>query len=133
MKTSLLPTLAFALALASPALAQTTGAATQEPSQSAATTAHEQNTQTNENAQHASHESNLLTINKLKQDLQSAGFTDVKIFADSFVVQAKDKDGNPTIMSLSPSGVVAFSELSQQREAKASAKTSNQGSETQRR
>jgi hypothetical protein len=54
---------------------------------------------------------NILSINKLKQDLQAAGFTNVRILADSFIVQATDKDGNPTVMTLSPSGVFAISEL----------------------
>jgi hypothetical protein len=80
------------------------------------------------------HRENVLTVNKLKQDLENAGFSDVKILADSFVVQAKDKDGNPTVMSLSPGGVVAFSELNQQRQTKASNTRSNSGgSETERR
>ena len=50
----------------------------------------------------------MLTIHKLKDDLEKAGFKDVKILQDLFVVQATDKDGNPTIMSLSPSGVSRF-------------------------
>lgn len=102
MKTSLLvPTLAFALAVTAPACAQTIG-----------------NAQSNQghpdNSQDQNHDQNVLTIRKLKQDLEQAGFSDVKILEDSFVVQARDKNGNPTIMSLSPSGVVAISELSQQ-------------------
>lgn len=61
----------------------------------------------------ANHQNNVVTISKLKQELQDAGFTDVQILADSFVVQAKDKDGNPTIMTLSPNGVVAFEAIRQ--------------------
>ena len=42
----------------------------------------------------------------LRQDLLSnlskAGFTDVSVKADSFVVQAKDKDGQPVTMLLAP-------------------------------
>jgi hypothetical protein len=42
----------------------------------------------------------------LRQDLLSslsqAGFTNVSVKADSFVVQAKDKDGNPVTMLLGP-------------------------------
>ncbi len=76
----------------------------------------------------------MLSINRLKHDLEKAGFTDVNILQDSFVVQAKDKEGNPTILSLSPSGVVAISELNQQRQAKASNATSGSSeSETQHR
>ncbi len=63
----------------------------------------------------------ILTISKLKEDLQKAGFTDIKIISDSFVVQAKDKDGNPTVMTLSPNGVFAISEITggQGKQAKA--------------
>jgi len=61
---------------------------------------------------------NLITISKLKQDLQKAGFSDIQVLADSFIVQAKDKDGNPTVMSLSPGGVFAISAI-QEKQAKA--------------
>ena len=96
MKTSLLPALAIGLALSIPV----------------STTAVAETHATPENAEN--HAKNVLTINKLKQDLESAGFSDIKILQDSFVIQAKDKDGNPTIMSLSPGGVVAISTLSEQ-------------------
>ncbi len=111
MKASLLlPTVSIALVLATPAIAQTAA-----PSQ--------QDTQTNQNTQNwqsQHHESNVLTLHKLKQDLEQAGFTDVKVLANSFVIQAKDKEGNPTIMSLSPSGVFAISEIGKQKEGNAS-------------
>ena len=138
MKTPLLlPTIAIALALNTPAFAETaTATPAQENLQSspASTQQDTQNKQSAPKTQSENHESNVVTINKLKQDLQKAGFTDIKILADSFVVQATDKEGNPTVMSLSPSGVFAISEISQQRQATASNKGSNSaGSETQRR
>lgn len=49
-----------------------------------------------------------LTTRKLTQDLQNAGFTDVKVVAKAFVVQAKTKDGNPVVMTLGPHGFSAF-------------------------
>lgn len=49
-----------------------------------------------------------LTIEKLRQDLQTAGFTDVKVLADSFFIQAKTKDGNPVVMTLGPDGLSAL-------------------------
>ncbi len=49
-----------------------------------------------------------LTIQKLKSDLQNAGFTDVKIMSEAFVVQAKSKDGNPVVMTIGPHGFSAF-------------------------
>ena len=131
MRTSLIPTLAIALALSAPTFSQ---AASQDNTQSPAPATSQHNAQNMQSAQSSNHESNVLTVNKLKNDLEKAGFTDVKILQDSFVVQAKDKEGNPTVMSLSPSGVVAISELNQQRQAKASNTASgSSGSETQRR
>jgi hypothetical protein len=51
---------------------------------------------------------NLAAANKIKQDLASAGFTDVKVVAESFVVQAKSKDGNPVVMTIGPHGMSVF-------------------------
>jgi hypothetical protein len=51
---------------------------------------------------------NLAAANKIKQDLTSAGFTDVKVVAESFVVQAKSKDGNPVLMTIGPHGMSVF-------------------------
>jgi Protein of unknown function (DUF1236) len=53
-------------------------------------------------------EKSALTIDKLKQDLQKAGFTDVKVLEDAFLVQAKTKDGNPILMTFGPNGMSAL-------------------------
>jgi hypothetical protein len=50
----------------------------------------------------------LLTTQKLKQDLQNAGFTDVTVAAEAFLVQAKTKDGNPVVMTIGPHGFTAM-------------------------
>ena len=128
MKSIILPALAAALALATPALAQAPAGATAQTPPAATEQPARQ-----EGSTSPLHNSNLLTINKLKQDLQKAGFSDIQIIANSFVVQAKDKDGNPTIMSLSPSGVFAISALqsNQEKQAKAGAGSSSQ-TETRR-
>jgi hypothetical protein len=42
---------------------------------------------------------------QLTTDLQRAGFTDVKIMPDSFLVQAKDKTGDPVTLFLSPGSI----------------------------
>ena len=47
-------------------------------------------------------------IQKIRQDLQKAGFTDVKVVARSFVVQAKSSDGNPVLMTIGPHGMSVF-------------------------
>jgi hypothetical protein len=49
-----------------------------------------------------------LTIGKLTQDLQKAGFSEVKVLEDAFLVQAKTKDGNPILMTIGPNGLSAL-------------------------
>jgi len=53
-------------------------------------------------------EQSALTIDKLTQDLQNAGFSDVKVLEDAFLVQAKTKDGNPILMTFGPNGMSAL-------------------------
>lgn len=38
----------------------------------------------------------------LTQMLQQSGYTDIKVAPSSFVVRAKDQEGNPVVMSISP-------------------------------
>lgn len=38
----------------------------------------------------------------LTQMLQKSGYTDIRIAASSFMVRAKDQDGNPVVISISP-------------------------------
>ena len=52
--------------------------------------------------------SNVATTQKIRQDLQNAGFTDIKVVAESFVVQAKSKDGDPVLMTIGPHGMSIF-------------------------
>ena len=51
---------------------------------------------------------NVAAAQKIKQDLTNAGFTDVKVVAQSFVVQAKSKDGDPVLMTIGPHGMSVF-------------------------
>jgi hypothetical protein len=51
---------------------------------------------------------NLVAAQKIKKDLQSAGFTNVKVVAESFVVQAKSRDGDPVLMTIGPHGMSVF-------------------------
>jgi len=39
---------------------------------------------------------------ELTQMLQKSGFTDIRVAPTSFMVRAKDQDGNPVVMSISP-------------------------------
>ncbi|WP_425110004.1 hypothetical protein [Bradyrhizobium sp.] len=56
----------------------------------------------------ASSDQNLAAAQQIKQDLKTAGFTDVKVVAESFVVQAKTKDGSPVVMTIGPHGMSVF-------------------------
>jgi hypothetical protein len=47
----------------------------------------------------------------MQEMLQSSGFTDIRIMPSSFMIRAKDKDGNPVFMSVSPDAVTEVSEL----------------------
>src|SRR4051812_19970263 len=50
----------------------------------------------------------LAAAQKIQRDLQNAGFQDVKVLAESFVVQAKSKDGDPVVMTIGPHGMSVF-------------------------
>ncbi len=50
----------------------------------------------------------LAAAQKIKQDLQREGFTDVKVVAESFVVQGKSPDGAPVVMTIGPHGMSVF-------------------------
>ena len=94
-KTVFMSALALALAVSGTAFAQaTTGAASPPPP--TATKPQKANPQS------------ALTIEKLTQDLQKAGFSEVKVLEDAFLVQAKTKDGNPVIMTIGPNGMSAM-------------------------
>lgn len=48
---------------------------------------------------------------KLRQSLAQAGFTDVRIMPRSFLVHAKDSDGNPVMMVINPDSVTAVTAM----------------------
>ena len=92
--TLFMSTLAFALAISGTAFAQSATSATKPPSADA--------TKPQTSGQRA------VTVDKVTQDLQKAGFSDVKVLEDAFLVQAKTKDGNPIIMTIGPNGMSAM-------------------------
>ena len=69
--------------------------------------------------------SNAATAQKIRQDLQSAGFTDVKVVAESFVVQAKSKDGDPVLMTIGPRGMSVFEAMGTNSSSTTGSATSN--------
>jgi hypothetical protein len=49
---------------------------------------------------------------QIKQKLESAGYSDVKIMPTSFVVQAKDKQGDPMEILITPHSIMEVTALS---------------------
>jgi hypothetical protein len=45
---------------------------------------------------------------QMKQDLQKAGFTDVSVLPNSFLVRAKDRSGDPVTMIVGPNSMTAI-------------------------
>jgi hypothetical protein len=97
--------------LAAASLALLTGPALAQSSPSS------QNSQVNQNPQTNAQPSQqgLAAAQKIKQDLQREGFTDVKIVAESFVVQGKSPDGNPVVMTIGPHGMSVFEAMNANR------------------
>jgi hypothetical protein len=95
------------LTLFSPSvLAQTPGPANSSQ-MDAASSANDQKSPSDQ-AQNTGRSQNVAAVQRIRQDLQDAGFTDVKVIAESFVVQAKSRDGNPVVMTIGPHGMTAF-------------------------
>ena len=93
MRSLFISALAAGLALSGSALAQSSSSPGTQPGSQA-------------NA--SSNPGSVLTVQKLQQDLQNAGFTDVNVVAEAFVVRAKTRDGNPVVMTIGPNGMSAF-------------------------
>jgi hypothetical protein len=91
-----------AVALSPSAFAQSSATSNQSGTQTApSATAGQSSNQNGSNQNEAA-------AQKIRQDLTSAGFTDVNVVAESFVVQAKTKDGNPVVMTIGPHGMSVF-------------------------
>ena len=45
---------------------------------------------------------------ELTKNLQTAGYTDVKVVPDGFMVEAKDKAGAPVVMFLTPDSMTVY-------------------------
>jgi hypothetical protein len=67
----------------------------------------------------AGSDQNLAAANKIRQDLKNGDFTDIKVVAESFVVQAKSKDGNPVLMTIGLQGMSVFEAMNPAENSKA--------------
>jgi hypothetical protein len=57
------------------------------------------------------------TIQQVIQErLASAGFTDIQMVPNSFMISAKDRDGHPVTMMASPSSVTQFEDSGQDQD-----------------
>jgi len=61
-----------------------------------------------DNAANNTSQGNLKVRQELTQMLQKSGYTDIRVASTSFMIRAKDQDGNPVVMSISPD---RFSEM----------------------
>jgi hypothetical protein len=84
MRTLLLAPVLLALALSQPALAQSTSQPDQDLQALPA---------------------------KLQKTLEDAGLKDIQIVPHSFLVRAKDHDGNPVMMVVNPDSIMAVTEI----------------------
>lgn len=75
----------------------------------------------------ASSDQSIAAASRIQRDLKSAGFTDVKVVAQSFVVQAKSKDGNPVLMTIGPHGMSVFEALNSSNAGSPSGTTGSAG------
>jgi hypothetical protein len=48
---------------------------------------------------------------QVQNNLTQAGYTDIKIMPESFLVRAKDKSGNPVMMVINPDSITAVTEV----------------------
>lgn len=93
----------IALACAGTALAQ---APTNQPSPNPGPSAPRGNQTQNNQAQN-----NQPLRQQVQNNLAKAGYTDIKIMPESFLVRAKDRGGNPVMMIINPDSVTAITEV----------------------
>jgi sporulation protein YlmC with PRC-barrel domain len=61
--------------------------------------------------------------------LQKAGFTDVQVMTGSLLIRAKDKDGNPVVMNISPDSLTEVAEVRGTGQSDSAGSTNSSGSE----
>lgn len=63
---------------------------------------------------------------QIEDNLTKAGFTDIKIMPESFLIRAKDKNGNPMMMVVNPDSVTEIQAVGMNNSnAKANAQSNN--------
>ena len=92
MRSTILTATGLALALALPAAAQST------------------QSQSN-NSSSSGQQSSTNVRQHVAQDLEKAGFTNVQVMPEPFLVRAKDKQGRPVMMVINPDSITAVTEV----------------------
>lgn len=64
----------------------------------------------NSGATNGQHAGAMGIVQKMREDLSKAGYTDIQIMPSSFVVRGKDSSGNPVMMVVNPDSVTAITE-----------------------
>jgi len=89
------------LAIVQPASAQVSGQPNQTPG------SQQNQNQPQQQNQNQTQQQNQTIGEKLRQNLQAAGFTEIQLMPSSFLVRAKDRDGNPVMMVVNPDSITA--------------------------
>jgi hypothetical protein len=119
---------AAALLVASAAFAQSPTGAGNRGTQDAAPNSGQSATQGQNQQSPMDHQSMGAQIQK---NLQAAGFTDVQIMPSSFLVRAKDRDGNPVMMVINPDSVTAVTKMGGSQSQPNQGSTTGSGSPNQ--
>jgi sporulation protein YlmC with PRC-barrel domain len=67
--------------------------------------------------------------NRIDTMLQQSGFTEIHVMPSSFVIHAKDQDGNPIVMSITPDSVTAVAAITNPSDAQSTGTVSPGGAQ----
>jgi len=98
------------LAIMQPASAQVSGQSNQTPGSQSQDQNQNQQSQT-QNQESQTQQQNQTIGQRLRQNLLASGFTDIQLMPSSFLVRAKDRDGNPVMMVINPDSITAVTEI----------------------
>jgi hypothetical protein len=119
MKALVITTVASVLIIGS-SLAQTPGSQAPAPQNPSNQNQAQPNQPTSGQAQNQS------IRQQVQKNLQQAGYTDIKIMPESFLVRAEDKEGNPVMMVINPDSVTAITEINRGAETTGSGNAASQ-------
>src|SRR5689334_1424447 len=65
---------------------------------------------------------------EIRQKLQRDGFTDIQVVPSSFLIQAKDKDGDPVMMMIGPNSMTMLTQVNSGNATTGESSSTNNGS-----